>query len=153
MGKVDRLRKHVLGCLSALYLPTPDPVPPTSSTPPPYTKHVLILYGHSWFLTKTRWPLPFSYLGMLFIYGYQASPQTKWYTHSSNAISTVSKLFHMHNGNLPTPHSPFPTFLSPLSSLHSPLSTLNSPLSTLHSPFPNLHSPLPALHSPYMNTN
>ena len=76
MGKEFRLTWQLnllLSCfgLSALYLPTQhDPAAgPASLHAPPYTKHVLIwscsLYGGVeliQFSTKTRFPLPFSYL-------------------------------------------------------------------------------------------
>ena len=58
---MDRLRYKVkpfaalfwaLGIV--LYLPTPDPARLPAIPPPPYTKHVLTVYGHSWFNSQRR---------------------------------------------------------------------------------------------------
>ena len=72
MGKVDRLRNKVepfaaLFALSALCLPTSDPACRPGITPPPYTQHVLI-WSYLVQFSKETLP-PFSYLGILFIYG------------------------------------------------------------------------------------
>ena len=77
MGKVDHLHNRVepfaaqFWDLGIVLANTSDPARRPSITPPPYTKHVLIWSLLSvQFSTKTRYHPPFSYLGMLFIYGY-----------------------------------------------------------------------------------
>ena len=73
MGKVDRLRTRVepfLICfwLSAMYLPhVTMPAGPTSLK---RSTQSMSLNSHSWFNSQEdTLPPPFSYLGMLFIYG------------------------------------------------------------------------------------
>ena len=60
----------LLPCFGLLaYLPTTVPSRQPGITPPPYTKHVIMLSLLVQFSTKKMlWPLPFSYLGTLFIY-------------------------------------------------------------------------------------
>ena len=74
MGKVDRLRNRGepfaalfwgLGIVLVLYLPTLDPAR-------------MSLYGQSWFNSqRRRIDALFSYLGMLFIYGWENLSKTK----------------------------------------------------------------------------
>ena len=71
MGKLGHRRNKVepLFWDFALFWLTPDPARRPGITPPLYTKHVLIWSELVQFSAKTRFPLFFSSLGILFIYG------------------------------------------------------------------------------------